>query len=67
MVELLLLRGIEILLASCEIGAGIDHVAVEPEPIEIVGDVGVVTYGRSVGGRSVAVAAYYARQNAQRR
>src|SRR6185312_2429612 len=36
MVELLLLRGVDILVAALEIGAGIDHPAPEPEGEELV-------------------------------
>ena len=42
MVELQLLRRVEIFSPGREIGAGIDHVAVEPEPVEIVRHVEVI-------------------------
>src|SRR5689334_5236367 len=47
MIELLFLRRVEIFRAGFEIRAGIDHMAVEPEPVELVRDIVVVTH---IGG-----------------
>src|SRR5690242_3121916 len=48
MIELLLLGGIEVLLAGLEIGTGIDHIAVQPEAIKLVGDVVVIAHRRAI-------------------
>jgi len=66
MVELLFLCGVQILLAGFEIGAGIDHVAVEPEAVKIVGDVVVVTYRSTIGGHAVPAPCKQACREAQR-
>ena len=48
--QLGLLRLVEILLAGFEIGTGVDHVPVQPEPVEIVGQVVVVGDRLGIGG-----------------
>src|SRR5689334_976133 len=53
MLELLLLRRVEIFLAGFEIGAGIDHVAVQPEAIEVVGNVVMVAHRCRIPGNSM--------------
>ena len=53
MIELLFLGGIEVLLADLEIGTGIDHVAVQPEAIKLVGDVVVIAHRRAISAHGV--------------
>jgi hypothetical protein len=47
-IDLLLLGRVDIFGAAAKIGAGIDHAAIEPEPIEIVGYVVMMRDGRGV-------------------
>lgn len=47
-VQLLALGGGQVLVAVLEVGAGIDHALVQPEPVEVVGDVVVVLDGFAV-------------------
>ncbi|MDT4861222.1 hypothetical protein FQZ97_958190 [compost metagenome] len=49
MAHLGLLRLIQVFCASLEIGAGIDHLPVQPQRVEVIRDVVVVADGRSVG------------------
>ncbi len=56
MAQLGLLRLFEILVAGFEIGAGVDHVAVQPELVERVGQVVVIGNGLGVGGLVVSLA-----------
>jgi hypothetical protein len=46
-----------IFLASFEISARVDHVAVEPEPIEIGGEVVVISYRCGIAGHCGTTAA----------
>ena len=57
MIELLLLRGVQVFLAGFEIGAGINHVAVEPEPVEIIGYVIVITHRSGIAACRMTVSA----------
>src|SRR5690348_5850336 len=54
MVELGLLRRVEVFLPGREVAAGIDHVAVEPEPVERVRDVVMVADRRGITALRVA-------------
>src|SRR6185437_10510770 len=57
MVELLLLRRVDILRPGVEIGAGIDHLPVEPESVELIGHIVMMADRARIGGTAVAEAA----------
>lgn len=60
------LRGGEVFPAGFEIGAGIDHFRIQPEPVEVVGQVVVVMDGLGVGGLVMTLPDRRARRRGRR-